>query len=204
VFERDGERVGSKHIKNRAEMGYSRKKLRPQKGSGRARMGDRGSPSRHDGGRAFGRQPGFDWSTQLPSQVYALAMRTALSYQYSKGNLLVVDEAEFVSGHSKAASIFIKGHGLEGKSMTIIVDEFRNNIHTATHSNKSTTNKIEVVSKEAVNVRDLLKPQRVIIEENALRYLAMIYAPRKQIRSSRPRAMPEIEEKFNRPLVIAQ
>lgn len=114
VFEADASRVGSSNTRSRAEMGYSNKKLRPQKGSGKARMGSRGSPTRHDGGRAFARHAPFDWSTDLPRQIYFKAIRVALSHIYRQGRLFVLDDgvqADFVTSHSFAGKLFVAAHG---------------------------------------------------------------------------------------------
>ncbi|KAF5096706.1 hypothetical protein D0Z03_001567 [Geotrichum reessii] len=175
VFEADQARVGSSNTRSRAEMGYSRKKLRPQKGTGRARMGDRGSPTRHDGGRAFARHAPFDWSTGLPRQIYGKALRTALSHIYETGNLFVVEgPADFVSGHANAGDLFISEHGLADTPVLFIVDEFRENLHNATKDKHS---RVEIISKEGLEVRDLLKAHRVIIEQEALVYLAEQFQP---------------------------
>lgn len=177
VFEADASRVGSSNTKSRSEMGYSRQKLRPQKGSGRARMGDRGSPTRHDGGRAFARHAPFDWSTGLPRQIYAKAVRVALSHLYKSGRLFVLDDgvtADFVTSHTKAGDLFVKAHNIgKHSNLLVIPSEFRMNFHEATEN----YHKIEIVSKDAIEVRDLLKAENVIIEKEALEYLAEQYRP---------------------------
>lgn len=181
VFEADGARAGSSNTRSRAEMGYSRKKLRPQKGTGQARMGDRGSPTRHDGGRAFARHAPFDWSTGLPRQLYNKAMRTALSHIYEQGNLFVVDgPAEFVSSHAQAGDLFMSKHGLTNVPVLVVVDEFRDNLHNATKDNHT---RMEIIAKEGLEIRDLLKAQRVIIESDALAYLAEEYKPQDPIQT---------------------
>lgn len=181
VFEADDARAGSSNTRSRAEMGYSRRKLRPQKGTGQARMGDRGSPTRHDGGRAFARHAPFDWSTGLPRQLYYKAMRTALSHVYAQGNLLVVDgPAEFVSGHATAGDLFMEAHGLVDVPVLFVVDEFRDNLHEAT---KDKHDRMEIVAKEGLEIRDLLKAHKVVIEAEALAYLAEEYKPADPIES---------------------
>lgn len=193
VYERDAERVGSKHIKNRTEMGYSGRKLHQQKGSGKARVGDRGSPIRHDGGRAFGRKPDFDWSTKLPAQVYAKAMRTALSYQYNQGHLYVIDGlADFVTSHPNAGTEFFHKHELRDKRVTVIVDEFRQNLHNATKDKYA--KRMEIIPKQDVTIRDVLKPHRLIIESSALVDLADAFGPREAITSKSPTPVEEIEK----------
>lgn len=47
------------------------------------------------------------------------------------------------------------------------------NFHEATEN----YHKIEIVSKDAIEVRDLLKAENVIIEKEALEYLAEQYRP---------------------------
>lgn len=164
-------------------MGYSNKKLRPQKGTGQARMGSRGSPTRHDGGRAFARHAPFDWSTGLPRQIYAKAVRVALSHLYSTGRLLVLDdavEAEFVTEHPTAGDLFVKTHNIgQSTNLLVIPDEFRWNFHNATKEKHG--KRVEIVAREALEVRDLLKAHTVIIEKKALEYLSELYQPEKPI-----------------------
>lgn len=179
VYERDAERVGSRVIVGRKDMGYSRKKLLPQKGSGRARMGDRGNPLRHDGGRAHGRPAPGDMSTRLFSQVYALAMRTALSMKYREGHLYIIDgEAEFGHRSELVGREFIKAHQLTQKSVTIVVDEHRPNLFDATQS----MSKVDIIPKEFLGVQDLLKPRRLIIERKAFEFLVQKYRPSEPLR----------------------
>ncbi|CAN6674518.1 large ribosomal subunit protein uL4m [Trichomonascus vanleenenianus] len=201
VYERDAARVGSRHTKNRTEMGYSGKKLHAQKGTGRARVGDRGSPIRHDGGRAFGRKPNFDWSTGLPFQAYAKAMRTALSYLYAENKLLVVDgKADFITDHPKAGVQFMKSHDLLNKKVTVVAEEFPSNLDAATKDRFG--NRMDIVTVEALNIRDLLKPDRLIIELDALKRLAIEYGAESPKSAISPETVPEIEEKLSRPLQV--
>lgn len=180
VYERDAERVGSKVIVGREGMGYSLKKLLPQKGSGRARQGDRGNPIRHDGGRAHGRPAPGDLSTGLPSRLYSLAMRTALSLKFREGHLYVVDgAADFASGHELVAREFVKRHDLRRKTVTFVVDKHRENLFDATKN----YDKIDIVPKELLQVQDVLKPKRLIIEKKALEFLVGTYQPTEALRA---------------------
>lgn len=193
VHERDCERVGSKWIKGRDEMGYSNRKLRPQKGSGQARMDDRGNPTRHDGGRAHAYHPSErNYKTDLPRQVYSRAVRTALSAQYEAGRLLVVDgPAEFPTGHENAGREFLAGHDLGNRTVTFVVDEFRPNLHDATAFRAA---KIDIVPKEHLTVQDILRPARLVVELDALKWLAVKHAPRGEIQPIRPSPVESVEE----------
>ncbi|KZT55952.1 ribosomal protein L4 [Calocera cornea HHB12733] len=89
-YYRDGLRQGTASTKNRAEVSGSGKKLRPQKGSGRARLGDRGNPMLRGGGRAFGPKP-RDFSTALPKKMVEMGLRVALTAKLREHALGVVE-----------------------------------------------------------------------------------------------------------------
>src|SRR5882757_2916434 len=74
----DSLRQGTASTKTRAEVAGSRRKIRPQKGTGRARLGDRQSPMLRGGGVAFGPKP-RDFSTKLNRKVIQMGMRVALT-----------------------------------------------------------------------------------------------------------------------------
>ena len=91
VYEGDATRQGTASSKTRWDVRGSGRKLHPQKGTGRARVGDKNSPIRRGGGKAFGPHP-RDFATRLPRKVYDLAWRTALSYRYRRGELVVCED----------------------------------------------------------------------------------------------------------------
>ena len=90
IYEGDMTRQGTASTKYRSEVHGSNRKIRPQKGTGSARLGDKKSPMLKGGGVAFGPKP-RDFSTELPRKIYDQAWRTALSYRYRKGELILVD-----------------------------------------------------------------------------------------------------------------
>ncbi|GAA5871911.1 hypothetical protein JCM3774_000726 [Rhodotorula dairenensis] len=87
-------RAGTASTKNRAEVNYSGKKMRPQKGTGRARLGDRGSPMLKGGGRAFGpRAKGPEgWKRKINRKEEQLGLKVSLSDKWRSGHLAVVDK----------------------------------------------------------------------------------------------------------------
>lgn len=87
-------RAGTASTKNRAEVSFSGKKMRPQKGTGRARLGDRGSPMLKGGGRAFGPRPKGPegWQRKINRKEEQLGLRVSLSEKWRSGNLVVVDK----------------------------------------------------------------------------------------------------------------
>lgn len=91
VYEGDNTRSGTANTKTRYEVHGSHRKIRPQKGSGRARLGTKQSPVLRGGGKSFGPKP-RDFGTKLNRKVYDKAWRTALSYRYRRGELVVCED----------------------------------------------------------------------------------------------------------------
>lgn len=94
VHYRDSLRQGSANTKTRAEVRGSGRKIRPQKGSGKARLGDGQSPMLRGGGVAFGPKP-RDFSTKLPKKVIEMGMRVALSAKLREQRLGVVESLDW-------------------------------------------------------------------------------------------------------------
>jgi len=94
VHYRDSLRQGSANTKTRSEVRGSGRKIRPQKGTGKARLGDAQSPMLRGGGIAFGPKP-RDFSTKLPKKVIEMGMRVALSAKLKEQRLGVVESIDW-------------------------------------------------------------------------------------------------------------
>ena len=93
-------RVGTASTKTRAEVHGSNKKPWKQKGTGRARAGDRKSPVWVGGGKIFGPKP-RDYSYKLPRKVKRLAVASILSLKNQGDCLRVVEDFTVQSGRTK-------------------------------------------------------------------------------------------------------
>lgn len=91
VYYLDAQRSGTASTKTRGEVNFGGAKIRPQKGSGRARLGRRNNPLLRKGGVIHGPHP-RDMSTKLPRRVRELALRSALSARWRAGDLFVVEK----------------------------------------------------------------------------------------------------------------
>jgi large subunit ribosomal protein L4 len=167
IFEGDMTRQGTASTKTRWEVHGSHRKIRPQKGTGRARLGTRQSPMLRGGGKSFGPHP-RDFATQLPRKIYDLAWRTALSYRYRKGQLIVCEDGmDFEHPEGEWASQVFEHNRwgkLYGRSLIVTADK-RENLFEALskapeHGRALTT--------WDVDVKDLLETGRVVIEKSAL------------------------------------
>jgi len=163
VFEGDGTRQGTGNTKNRWEIHSYHRKIRPQKGTGKARLGTRQSPMLRGGGKSFG--PKFrDFSTELPRKMYDLAWRTALSFRYRKGELIICqDGMDMERPHKVHAHQIFTNHNW-GRSLIITTTE-RKNLFTAMEEN-GCHGSVKVV--DDVDVKNLLEASQLIIEKGAL------------------------------------
>lgn len=182
VYEADKARVGSGYVPTKGDKWFSNRKLHPQKGTGRARVGDANSPIRDNGLKAHGIKAPHDWSTKLPQKVYSRAIRTAFSDQYRNGKLFVIggetasegDVAvtDFKYTYPEQMRQFVEQHNLEHLQLLFITDGQRDNLLSAS---EDMGKKCDVLVKEAVEVRDLLKANRIYIEELALNWFVGRY-----------------------------
>lgn len=167
VFEGDATRQGTASTKWRDDVHGSGVKLRPQKGTGRARLGDKKSPMLRGGGVAFGPHP-RDFATVLPRKIYDLAWRTALSYRYRRGELIVVEDgAELESGNPKYLRGVFDANGwgnADGRSLVITKDQ-RKNLWSAI---EDAGEQGAVKTWTDVDVKNLLEMGRLIVEKSAL------------------------------------
>ncbi len=87
-------RQGTHSSKERNAIKGSRRKLRRQKGSGAARVGDIKNPIFRGGGRVFGPRP-RDYGFKLNKKVKKLARRSALTYKIKDKEVLIVEDFSF-------------------------------------------------------------------------------------------------------------
>ncbi|KAL6711440.1 54S ribosomal protein yml6, mitochondrial [Coniothyrium glycines] len=167
IYEGDMTRLGTASTKTRHEVRGSSKKVRPQKGTGHARIGDRKSPMLRGGGVAFGPKP-RDFSTELPKKVYDLAWRTALSYRFRKGELIIVDNAmEIESPSARLLSDIFKYHEkMRGKGRSLLVTTEERPLLEQALADMDRAD--QAVTWDFVDVKNLLELSRVIIERDAL------------------------------------
>ena len=174
IYEGDGTRRGTASTKTRHEVRGSARKVRPQKGSGHARLGDRKSPMLRGGGVAFGPKP-RDFSSKLQKKVYDLAWRTALSYRYRKGELIIVENAmEIESPSTRLLGDIFKHHErLRGKGRSLLVTlEERPLLQEALLDMDRGG---QTLTWEKVDVKNLLELSRIIIERDALHNILLTH-----------------------------
>ncbi|KAK6463840.1 ribosomal protein L4 domain-containing protein [Scheffersomyces coipomensis] len=185
VYEADKARVGSGYVPTKGDKPFSNRKLYKQKGTGRARTGDANSPHKDNGLKAHGIKAPHDWSTELPFKIYSKAFQAALSEQYKNGKLFIIggdkdisnefdtNVLDFEYNHESVTNQFVEKHNLEKLNLLFITDNQRDNLITSTEAIGS---KASVIIKDAVEVRDILRANRIYIELPALQWFIGKYA----------------------------
>lgn len=173
IYEGDNARQGTASTKHRTQVRGSSRKVRPQKGTGRARLSDRKSPSIRGGGVAHGPHP-RDFATELPTKIYDLAWRVALSYRYRKGELIVLNNSLELSDKRTARwlnNFFLTNGWGKGSGRTLVIRYPRGGRTHLMEKMGEIEEHAKLRDTSNVDVKDLLSCGRVIIEKDALNYI---------------------------------
>ena len=115
-------RQGTAHTKTRAEVSGSGRKLWRQKGTGRARVGDRRPPHWEGGGVAAGPRP-RSYRQRLPRRVKTEALRSALSVRAKAGQLTVVEPFELPEPKTRALQQILGSLGAQARRVLLILGQ---------------------------------------------------------------------------------
>ena len=121
VAELAAARQGTAQAKTRGEVSGSGRKLWRQKGTGRARVGDRRPPHRTGGGVAAGPRM-RSYSQRLSRRAKAEALRSALSARARAGELTIVDALHLPEPKTKALQQILLALGAEGRALLVLAE----------------------------------------------------------------------------------
>ena len=118
-------RSGTATAKTRAEVTFSKRKLYRQKGTGRARAGNRSSPTRVHGGVAFG--PKYrSFRQHTPKKMRQLALRSALADKFQNDAVVMLESLEMEEPKTKEIVGLLQTLNLDGKVLCVLDDEGEN------------------------------------------------------------------------------
>ena len=158
-------RSGNHKTKQRAEIKGSTAKPFNQKGTGRARQGDKKAPHLRGGGVAFGPQL-RSHAHGLPKRVRRLALKTALSSKQADGKLVVIESAFSKDGKTSVLSKQIKALGWNSALVIAGADVDIN--FTRAISN---IREIDVLPQSGANVYDILRRDTLVLTKDAVEQL---------------------------------
>lgn len=163
-------RVGTACTKDRSEVHGSNAKPYKQKGTGRARRGDKKSPLLRGGGVIFGPKP-RDFSFVLPKKVKRLAMKSVLSMKAQSDRLTIVEDFTVESGKTKDLAQVLKNF-IKDEYRTVIVLKDNDAMIKRAGNNIPT---VSFLSYNRLRAHDLFYGQKIIMLESAAKNLSDFY-----------------------------
>ena len=162
-------RLGTASTKDRSEVHGSNAKPYKQKGTGRARRGDKKSPLLVGGGVIFGPRP-RDFSYSIPKKVKRLAMKKILSLKAQSSLLKVVEDFSIESGKTKDLVKLLDNFGEPQRTVLILKDD-----DAATKRAAANIPWLSYLSYNRLRAHDLFYGRRVLLLETAEKNLSDFY-----------------------------
>jgi len=168
---RANNRQGTHKSKTRSEArGGGRKPFR-QKGTGRARQGTIRAPHHVGGGRVFGPSP-RDYTLGINKKVKKLARKSALSYKAKDEKIVVVENFSFDEPKTRKMMDIIQALNLSDSSILLLTNGHESNINASTKN----LHKISVRDSVAFSTYDVLRADKIIVQEGALSIINEVLA----------------------------
>ena len=162
-------RVGTACTKGRAEVHGSNAKPYSQKGTGRARRGDRKSPVLVGGGTVFGPKP-RDYGYSIPKKAKRLAMKTILSMKVKNNRLMVVEDFTIEDGKTRRLAKILKDLSLNERTVIILKDDDV----MLRRAGRNIPN-LSFLSYNRLRAHDLFYGKKVVLLESSVKKLAEFY-----------------------------
>jgi large subunit ribosomal protein L4 len=162
-------RQGTHKAKERAEIAGSSKKIKKQKGTGGARVGNIKSGTRVGGGRIFGPRP-RNYHFKLNVKLKRLARKSAFAYKAKNDSLLILEDLKFDAAKTKDFIAFLSAMNLENEKVLMILGEQNDNVYLSSRNLK----KVKVVTADSVNTYDVLNAKKVIMAESSIEVIEKI------------------------------
>ncbi len=162
-------RLGTACTKDRAEVHGSNARPYKQKGTGRARRGDKKSPIIVGGGIVFGPKP-RDFSYAMPKKAKRLAMKSILSLKAQSDMLKVVEDFSIENGKTRQLAGILKNLGDNERTVIILKDDDKMIKRAG-----SNIPWLTFLSYNRLRAHDLFYGRRVIVLESAVKNLSEFY-----------------------------
>lgn len=180
-----GKRNAGARTKTISEVSGSGRKVRPQKGSGRARAGHSRPAHWRGGAKAHGPKGRIqDYTTKLNKKVRKMGVRHALSQKLKEGNLIVTSDMNAPTHKTKVLDQMLEKFGVAGKkgATALMIDdanpkeaENEASVYGGLNVNLKVASgnlyKVKVLNQLGCNVYDMLKFQKLFLSLAAVRTL---------------------------------
>lgn len=164
------QRQGTHDTKTRGQVIGSTRKLRPQKHSGRARVGDIKAPRMRGGGVAHGPHP-RSYRQRLTKRVRRTALRVALSEKLRRKRLFVLERLGVETPSTSAISGLIDSMKLKGQTL-VVTDGVDQAVLTSTRNLKE----VAVTPANLLSALDAHRAINVVITTDAVKKVDSIWS----------------------------
>jgi len=157
------QRQGTHKSKERAEVAYSTRKVKKQKGTGTARAGSRKSPVFVGGGTVFGPKP-RDYSFKLNKNTKRVARKSALSLAAKNESIIVIENFVFNQPKTKDFTAILKALDIENKKTVFVLDGVNNNVYLSARN----LPKVNTVIGSSISTYNIMNAQKIVFIESVL------------------------------------
>lgn len=155
------QRTGTASTKSRSEVKGSGRKLYRQKGTGRSRVGDAGSPIRVHGGVAFGPKP-RSYRQNTPKRVRRLGLKSAIADRFQNEQCILIEDFTLERPRTKDMVSVLNALNLDGKVL-FVLDEHNPNIYLSLRN----IPQVNSCTWDKLNIYQVLWHDKLVITERA-------------------------------------
>ncbi|MGI6175018.1 MAG: 50S ribosomal protein L4 [Christensenellales bacterium] len=162
-------RQGTQSALMRSEVRGGGAKPYRQKGTGRARQGTTRAPQFRKGGVVFAPKP-RDYTIQVNKKVKRLAIKSALTSKVNDEEIIVLDELALSDAKTKEM-VKVLGN-LDARKALIVITPDKKDVVRASRNIQG----VDTVAANMINVYDILKYDKFIVTQDALKTIEEVYA----------------------------
>lgn len=162
-------RQGTKSTLTRSEVRGHAKKPWRQKHTGHARQGSTKGPQWRGGGIVFAPKP-RDFSKKVNKEAKRTAFKSAISTKLKNQEVIVVDKLNIEDAKTKLMANVLKNLKID-KSVVFVTKEKDELVMRASNNLPN----IEVTNASVVNIYDIVSNDKVVLTQDAAKYLEEAY-----------------------------
>lgn len=158
-------RQGTHSTKTRSDVSGSRRKMWKQKGTGRARAGDKRPPHWRGGGVAHGPKP-RDYYSKIPARLRHAALKSAYLSKFRDGEVCVVEGISLDKPQTKLIAGFIAGAVKKGSTLFALGGPDKNFYLSARNIQRT-----KVKEVRELNAYDIMRHGKLVLTPEAFAHL---------------------------------
>lgn len=155
----------------------SNKKPFQQKGTGRARQGNKRAPGRKKGGKAHGRKP-MNYTFKITKKIRLHALKVMLSAKLAEGKIRIVNDEKVEAPKTKLVATVLKQFDPKYRFLVITGYKTDPNFEVA----QKNIPRVELTRPDRINILKLLKCDRLVLTKQGLEDLVQNLQDRTELR----------------------